>query len=64
MYSRYAILRDAKGLSDWQVAKESNVPYTTIHDWGIRAKNKKDAGISVNNLRKIANFFNVSLDYF
>ena len=33
MYTRYAELRDAKGLKDFDVAKASSIPSSTFSDW-------------------------------
>ena len=58
MYSVYAKLRDLKGLSDYAVAKEIGIGRSTLSDWktGKHIPNR-------DNLRKIADFFDVSLEY-
>ena len=32
-YNRYACLRDAKGYSDYRIAKETGIGTATISDW-------------------------------
>ena len=58
MYSIYADLRDKMGLSDYSVAKKIGVGRSTLSDWktGKHIPNR-------DNLKKIADFFNVTLDY-
>lgn len=58
MYSVYAKLRDLKGLSDYAVAKEIGIGRSTLSDWktGKHIPNR-------DNLKKIADFFDVSLEY-
>lgn len=58
MYRIYADLRDDRGLSDYSVAKQTGVGRSTLSDWktGKHIPNK-------DNLKKIADFFNVSIDY-
>lgn len=57
MYSDYARLRDEKGLTDYAVAKKIGVGRSTLSDWKT---GKHIPG--PDNLKKIANFFNVSVD--
>ena len=42
-----------------QLAKEVNIPYTTLASW----KSRK-SGIKLDNLSKIADYFKLPLDYF
>ena len=58
MYSIYAELRDRYGLSDYAVAKETGVGRSTLSDWktGKHIPNRE-------NMKKIADFFHVSMDY-
>ena len=59
MYSKYAALRDSKGMSDYEVAKRSGVGRSTISEWkqGKHTPNTE-------NLYKIATVLGVTLDYF
>ena len=33
LYEKYSEVRDRKGLTDFNVAKNSGIPLTTIYDW-------------------------------
>ena len=59
MYSKYAELRDKKGLSDYAVAKRSGVGRSTLSDW----KTGKHIP-NTDNLAKIAGALGVTVDYF
>lgn len=58
MYSIYAELRDRYGLSDYAVSKGTGVGRSTLSDWktGKHIPNRE-------NLKKIADFFSVTIDY-
>lgn len=59
MYTRYAELRDEKGVSDYKVAKETGLSQSTLSEWKSgRSKPKID------KLAKLARYFGVSLEYF
>lgn len=53
------MLMNDKGISRMGVAKGSGVPYTTI----VNFYEKGTENIKLSTLRKLADFFNVSLDY-
>lgn len=53
------LLMEEKGLSRMGVAKGSGVPYTTI----VNFYEKGTENIKLSTLRKLADFFDVSLDY-
>ena len=58
MYEIYCQLRDSKGCKDADVAKATGITKSTFSDWKSgRSKPKGD------KLRKIAEFFNVSVEY-
>ncbi len=58
MYEIYCKLRDQKGCKDADVAKATNITKSTFSDWKSgRSKPKGE------KLRKIADFFNVSVEY-
>ena len=59
MYTKYAELRDKKGLRDADVAKATGISQTVFTDW----KNGKSSP-KVDKIIKIADFFEVSLDEF
>lgn len=58
MYEIYCKLRDDRGLKDADVVRETKITKSTFSDWKSgRSKPKND------KLQKIADFFDVSLDY-
>lgn len=58
MYEIYCKLRDEKGLKDADVVRKTGITKSTFSDWKSgRSKPKND------KLQKIADFFNVSVDY-
>ena len=58
MYNIYEKLRDAKGVTDYAVAKACNFGKSTFSDWRSGRANP-----GVKKLQKIADYFNVSLDF-
>lgn len=58
MYKIYAMLRDSRGLSDYQVAEELGIARSTLSNWKSGKYNPK-----ADKLKKIADFFNVPLEY-
>ena len=59
MYQRYVMLRDKKGVTDYQVAKETGITKSTFTDW----KNGRSTP-KFEKITKIAKYFGVSIDYF
>ena len=57
MYEKYEKLRDAKGMSDYQVAAKSGVSRSTLSEW----KTGKHTP-NLENIKKIAAFFKVSIE--
>ena len=58
MYEIYCKLRDAKGIKDADVARETGITKSTFSDWKNGRSNPKDA-----KLQKIADLFGVSVEY-
>lgn len=58
MYEIYCELRDARGMKDADVARETGITKSTFSDWKNGRSNPKDA-----KLQKIADLFGVSVDY-
>ena len=58
MYEIYAKLRDERGITDYQVAKDIGIPRSTFSDW----KNGKYIP-KAEKLQKIADYFCVSIEY-
>lgn len=54
MYERYCEIRDAKGLKDSDVARETGVNKSTFSDWKSGRSNPK-----IGKLKKIAEFLGV-----
>ena len=59
MYNKYAELRDAKGLTDYAVAKETGIATATLSGWKNGIYEPK-----IEKLAILARFFGVSVDYF
>ena len=58
MYEIYCELRDARGMKDADVARETGITKSTFSDWKNGRSNPKDA-----KLQKIADLFGVSIEY-
>ena len=58
MYEIYCKLRDSMGLKDADIVKATGITKSTFSDWKSGRSNPKNE-----KLQKIADFFNVSLDY-
>lgn len=59
MYQKYAKLRDAKGVTDAQVARETGILSTTLSEWKHGKYTPK-----ADKLLKLANYFGVPLETF
>lgn len=59
MYAKYVKLRDAKGMSDAEVSKLTEIPRSTFTDWKSGRSNPK-----LEKLVKIANALGVSIEEF
>lgn len=59
MYNKYVELRDERGLTDYKVSLDTGISKSTFTDWkNGRSKPK------IEKLRKIAEYFNVSITEF
>lgn len=58
MREKYIKLRDEKGMTNSQVARESGVPVTTLTSFL-----KNGTNLSIENAKKIAKLFGVTIDY-
>lgn len=59
MYKKYIKLREEKGVTDYRVSVETGITKSTFTDWkNGRSEPKLD------KLKKIAEYFGVSVDYF
>lgn len=64
MYAKYAMLRDERDLSDYQVSLKTGIPQSTLYDWRQRSAKNPEAELSFGNILKIAKLFEVSMDAF
>ena len=59
MYEKYAVLRDARGVTDYKVASDTGITKSTFTDWkNGRSKPK------IGKLKTLAEYFGVSINYF
>lgn len=59
MYEKYVELRDAKGVTDYQVSQATGIAQSTFSDWKSgRSKPKLE------KLLLIAKYFEVRIEYF
>lgn len=59
---KYQAAKDAYGLTDYQVAKESGVPVSTLYDWVGRMAETPNAGMSIGNMARVAQALGITLD--
>ena len=59
MYTKYAKMRDARGVTDYEVAKQTGLSRSTLSDWKSGAHMP-----SVETLKKLAAYFGVTIDFF
>ena len=59
MYKIYAKLRDARGVTDYRVAKDTGIGKATLTDFK-RGNHEPSLG----TLKKLADYFGVTIDYF
>jgi transcriptional regulator with XRE-family HTH domain len=59
LYNKYVQLRDSKGLTDYKVALDTGITKSTFTDWKNGRSEPK-----IEKLAKIAEYFEVTVDYF
>lgn len=59
MYQIYAQLRDEKGVTDYEVSKQTGVSSSTLTEWKKGTYKPK-----ADKLLKLAEYFGVSIEYF
>lgn len=59
MYKKYVALRDAKGVTDYKVSKETGIPKSTFSEWKSGRSQPK-----LEKLIKLADYFGVEVTYF
>lgn len=64
MYRKYAELLEKRGVTTYQVCKETGINQSTIAMWKNRASVNDTSAINIKDLKKIADYFEVTIDYF
>ena len=59
MYKNYVELRDTKGITDYQVSKDTGIPKSTFSEWKSGRSKPK-----VEKLKILADYFGVDVGYF
>lgn len=59
MYEKYCLLRDKKGVTDYKVAKSTGISTATLANWKAGRYTPK-----MDKIKKIADYFEVTVDYF
>lgn len=59
MYEKYATLRDKKGVTDYEVAKNTGIQTSTLTNWKYGRYTPK-----VDKLKKLADYFGKPIEYF
>lgn len=59
MYQKYAELRDAKGVTDYEISKQTGIATATLTSWKQGVYTPK-----IDKLYEIAKYFDVPLEYF
>lgn len=59
MYERYAELLNVTGKTTAEVCRETGISETTISNWKTRG-----GRLSVDNLKRLADYFGVAMEYF
>ena len=58
-YKKYAVLRDSKSVTDYEVSKKTEVSTSTLSNWKAGRYTPKS-----DKIKKIADYFGVSIEYF
>ena len=64
MYQKFVDLLNEHNTTTYQVCNATGVRQTTISMWKKRAETDRKATINIFDLKKIADYFKVSVDYF
>lgn len=62
MYERYLELLKQHNLTTYQVSKATGIPESTLSMW--KSRQDKNAKLSVDNIKKLADYFGVPIEYF
>ena len=58
-YEKYRDLRDKKGITDYQVAKDTGISTATLTNWKYGRYKPK-----IDKIKILADYFNVSIEHF
>lgn len=64
MYQKYVELLEKHNVTTYQVCKETGLNQAMFTMWKQRAETDKKATINIYDLKKIADFFGVPIEYF
>lgn len=64
MYQKYVELLTKYGVTTYQVCKATGLNQTMFTMWKNRAETDKKATINIFDLKKIADYFGVPIEYF
>lgn len=59
MYSRYSILRNGRGITNYRVSKDTGIAASTLSEWKTGRSKPK-----IEKLKILADYFGVTVDYF
>ncbi len=59
VYEKYAAIRDERGVSDYQVWKDTGIATATLSDWKNGISKPK-----IDKLKILADYFGVTIEYF
>lgn len=59
MYEKYVALRDKRKITDYRVSIDTGITRSTFSDWRSGRSEPK-----IDKLAKLANYFNVPIEYF
>lgn len=59
MYEKYVELRNKKGVTDYRVSEDTGITKSTFSDWKSNRSTPK-----IDKLKVLANYFDVSIEYF
>ena len=64
MYQKYVELLEKHGVTTYQVCKETGLNQAMFTMWKQRAEKGEKATINIFDLKKVADYFGVSIEYF
>lgn len=64
MYEIYLDLLKITGKTSYRVSIDTGISQNVIANWKRRSDKDPDASLSLRNMKKLADYFNVSVEYF